>query len=104
IIVVSSILFVLAAIAVSTSLVSPSVLGLATEPNEISESSKETSPALEPAAMTTPLNEITSFDAALIQRHVVEIPPAQIANQLTAANVTGVQPVSSLDAALVAKY
>ena len=60
--------------------------------------------AAEPRVMTTPLNAITTFDAALIARHVVEVLPALIANQLTVARVTGQTQVSSLDAALVANY
>ena len=46
--------------------------------------------AAEPQVMTTPLNAITSFDAALISRYVIELPPPLIANQLTVADVSGV--------------
>ena len=61
-------------------------------------------PPSEPIAMTTPLNAITTFDAALIGRHVVQLPPALIANQLTVARVTGQTTISSFDASRVANY
>lgn len=60
--------------------------------------------ASEPKAVTTPLNAITTFDAALIVRHVVNLPPPLIANQLTAARVNGQTQVSSFDASRVASY
>ncbi|MBK8466506.1 MAG: hypothetical protein IPL32_11800 [Chloracidobacterium sp.] len=73
-------------------------------PNDIAPYIEESDAAAEPRAMTTPLNAITTFDAALIVRHVVALPPALIANQLTAARVNGQTQVSSFDASRVANY
>ena len=58
----------------------------------------------EPRPVTTPLNAITTFDAALISRYVVQLPPAFSADQLTVSRVAGQSFPSSLDSSFVAKY
>src|SRR5438128_3719739 len=88
-IVITSILFVLTAIAVSTNLVSPSVLGLSAGANDFTVNGESGGSAAEPRAVTTPLNAITTFDAALIARYVVALPPPFNADQLTVAKVAG---------------
>ncbi|MFN0278473.1 MAG: hypothetical protein ACKVRN_07710 [Pyrinomonadaceae bacterium] len=57
-----------------------------------------------PIAMTTPLNAITSFDAALIVRRTLNLQPAFNADQMVVADSTGIDGITSLDATSVGNY
>lgn len=54
--------------------------------------------------MTTPLNAITAFDAALIDRYDRHFPPPLTADQLTVGDVNGGGSVTFYDGALVSYY
>ncbi len=91
IIVITSILIVFAAIAVSANWFGGSGVGLLTataaaNPQEDFAAESEL-PTSEPRPLTTPLNAITAFDAALISRHFNALPPPLNADQLTVAKV-----------------
>ncbi len=108
VVVITSILVVFAAIIANANWGSgfgfsgPAAVEAASIQEDLSE--EAALPSSEPIAMTTPLNAITTFDAALIARWVVQIPPAPIANQLTVANISGNTFISSFDASQVANY
>lgn len=55
-------------------------------------------------AMTTPLNAITSFDAALVYRHEGNLTPALTADQLTVGDVSGSGSVNSFDSLFISWY
>src|SRR5437868_433828 len=63
---------------------------------------KTTSPSAK--VSTAPLNAITSFDAAVIARHIVHTNPFSNVNQFCAGDVTGNGAISSNDGAIVARY
>src|SRR5207244_12336732 len=54
--------------------------------------------------MTTPLNAITSFDAAVIARHIANTNPFANVNQFCAADVTNNGAIASNDAARRSRY
>ena len=57
-----------------------------------------------PLVMTTPLNAITSFDAAVISRHIVNAPAFANINQKCAADVSNNGNISSNDSAILSRY
>src|SRR5436190_5715867 len=104
IVVITSILFIFAAIAISTNLVSPSVLGLSAAANDNTINSEFHTPTPDPRVVRTPLNAITAFDAALIVRHGAQLPPPFNEDQSIVSMVADPTFPRSFDSLYVAKY
>lgn len=73
-------------------------------PEEAEKDQKVTEVASQPRLATTPLNAITSFDAAAISRHLLGTNPLPTNNHKCAADVTGNGNINIIDSTGLAQY
>jgi hypothetical protein len=104
VIVISLTLAVFASIAVSANWSRGFGFSLSTASKDAEKEPERTAAVSQPRITTTPLNAISSFDAAVVTRHIVGAFTLPTINHLCAADTTGNGAIAANDPSLIGRY